>query len=26
LNARNGSAPPGFVLGEAMTNGVVRPS
>jgi hypothetical protein len=26
LNARNGSAPPGFVLGEAMTNGIVRPS
>jgi hypothetical protein len=26
LNARNGQAPPGFVLGEAMTNGVVRPS
>jgi hypothetical protein len=25
LNARNGSAPPGFVLGEAMTNGIVRP-
>jgi hypothetical protein len=25
LNARNGAAPPGFVLGEAMTNGVVRP-
>ncbi len=22
LNARNGSAPPGFVLGEAMTNGI----
>ncbi len=26
LNARNGQAPPGFVLGEAMTNGIVRPS
>jgi hypothetical protein len=26
LNPRNGSAPPGFVLGDAMTNGVVRPS
>jgi hypothetical protein len=26
LNARNGSDPPGFVLGEAMTNGIVRPS
>jgi hypothetical protein len=26
LNARNGDAPPGFVLGEAMTNGIVRPS
>jgi hypothetical protein len=26
LNARNGAAPPGFVLGEAMTNGIVRPS
>jgi hypothetical protein len=26
LNARNGSVPPGFVLGEAMTNGIVRPS
>jgi hypothetical protein len=26
LNARNGAAPPGFVLGEAMTNGVVRPT
>jgi hypothetical protein len=26
LNPRNGSAPPGFVLGEAMTNGIVRPS
>jgi hypothetical protein len=24
LNARNGSGPPGFVLGEAMTNGIVR--
>jgi len=26
LNARNGVAPPGFVLGEAMTNGMVRPT
>jgi hypothetical protein len=26
LNARNGQAPPGFVLGEALTNGIVRPS
>jgi len=26
LNARNGSGPPGFVLGEAMTNGIVRPT
>jgi hypothetical protein len=26
LNARNGEAPPGFVLREAMTNGIVRPS
>ena len=26
LNARHGSDPPGFVLGEAMTNGIVRPS
>ncbi len=26
LNARNGSSPPGFVLHEAMTNGVVRPA
>ena len=26
LNARNGQAPPGFVLGEAMTNGLLRPS
>jgi hypothetical protein len=26
LNARNGSVPPGFVLGGAMTNGIVRPS
>jgi hypothetical protein len=26
LNARNGSAVPGFVLGEGMTNGIIRPS
>jgi hypothetical protein len=26
LNARNGTAAPGFVLGEAMINGIVRPS
>ncbi len=26
LNARNGAAPPGFVLREAMTNGIVRPT
>jgi hypothetical protein len=26
LNARNGSAAPGFVLGEAMSNGIVRPT
>ncbi|MFZ0248320.1 MAG: hypothetical protein WAL61_00125 [Acidimicrobiales bacterium] len=26
LNARNGSHAPGFVLNEAMTNGIVRPS
>jgi hypothetical protein len=26
LNARNGSGPPGFVLGEAMTNGIIRPT
>ena len=26
LNPRNGSDPPGFVLGEAMTNGIVRPT
>jgi hypothetical protein len=26
LNARHGSAPPGFVLGEAMTDGIVRPT
>jgi hypothetical protein len=26
LNARNGRNPPGFVLAEAMTNGIVRPT
>jgi hypothetical protein len=26
LNARHGEAPPGFVLGDAMANGIVRPS
>jgi hypothetical protein len=26
LNARNGAGPPGFVLAEAMTNGIIRPT
>jgi hypothetical protein len=26
LNARNGAAPPGFVLRGVMTNGIVRPT
>jgi hypothetical protein len=26
LNARNGQAPPVFVLGDALTNGIIRPS